>query len=1064
MKTKYYLNPNGEFIIENYNFTKPFASFFPGIAGKYGIPMWVFYVNRGQAIASFGIKDKDHAILEFFPANKSWQLTSLRGFRSFIKVIRKKKIFFWEPFQNGWVNSGFKLTHKMSITSFDLKLEEINFTLGLKVKVEYFTIPHGSYAALARIVSIENVNKFPQKIQLVDGLPQIVPYGTSNLFLKKLGRTIEAWMKVENLKEKVAFYKLDIDPTDRPEVVYIVGGNFYLAFHYEKEKPKLILPIVDPELIFGYVTDFSYPQEFLKTKKFTSQEKQITQGKTPSGFAFLDLNLKQREEKTLYSVIGHMRDLKLLNDSIKKIIAPGYLKEKKEENQKLIQELQQDIETKSSSLEFDLYAKQTYLDNILRGGYPVVFKSQNNHSVFYLYSRKHGDLERDYNKFQLQPTYFSQGNGNYRDVNQNRRCDVWFNPEIKDKNIILLINLIQADGFNPLVIKGSSFLLKNPDEFKMLLSDLVEEKYINLIISFLNKPFTPGEIILFLEDHKIKPKVSYDDFLNIILAYSQEIQEAEHGEGFWIDHWHYNLDLLESYLGIYPENLKELLFEKRVFTFYDNSETVKPRAQKYMLRDGKIGQFHAVAVDNAKREMLKKRTLQPHCVRMEYGKGEIYQTTLINKLICILVNKLACLDPFGCGIEMEADKPNWFDALNGLPGLLGSSLCETFELKRLILFIKDGITKTRIEKIYLSEEIYEFLWGLNSLLIKDISDYEYWDKSNSLKEDYRHKTRFGFSGKEEEISIVDLTAILDNALKKVNTAIKKAQINQGLYASYFINEVVEYEKLKEPFIKPKKFKQIKLPLFLEGQMHALRLSESPDEAKKIYKVTKKSKLYDKKLKMYKINVSLTNCPFEIGRARVFPRGWLEHESIWLHMEYKYLLEVLKNGLYEEFYQDFRNVLIPFQDPKRYGRSILENSSFLVSSVFTDKNLHGNGFVARLSGSTAEFLQIWLMMNIGPRPFALDNQGKLILKFAPILAGWLFDLKGKYTFNFLSKICVTYHNPKRKNTFGKSAVKPKKIVLYKEKDKPIEIPSDTIPSPFAQEVRERKITKIDLYLA
>jgi len=66
----------------------------------------------------------------------------------------------------------------------------------------------------------------------------------------------------------------------------------------------------------------------------------------------------------------------------------------------------------------------------MRGGYPEVFKSG---TVLYLYSRKHGDLERDYNKFQLQPNYFSQGNGNYRDTNQNRRNDIWFNPDIADE-------------------------------------------------------------------------------------------------------------------------------------------------------------------------------------------------------------------------------------------------------------------------------------------------------------------------------------------------------------------------------------------------------------------------------------------------------------------------------------------------------------------------------------------------------------------------------------------------------------------------------------------------------
>ncbi len=44
-KVKYYLDKSGEFVIENYNYAKPFFSFFPGIAGTWGIPAWVFYVN-----------------------------------------------------------------------------------------------------------------------------------------------------------------------------------------------------------------------------------------------------------------------------------------------------------------------------------------------------------------------------------------------------------------------------------------------------------------------------------------------------------------------------------------------------------------------------------------------------------------------------------------------------------------------------------------------------------------------------------------------------------------------------------------------------------------------------------------------------------------------------------------------------------------------------------------------------------------------------------------------------------------------------------------------------------
>jgi hypothetical protein len=246
-------------------------------------------------------------------------------------------------------------------------------------------------------------------------------------------------------------------------------------------------------------------------------------------------------------------------------------------------------------------------------------------------------------------------------------------------------------------------------------------------------------------------------------------------------------------------------------------------------------------------------------------------------------------------------------------------------------------------------------------------------------------------------------------------------------------------------------------------MHALRLTDNIGTAKKLYKATKSSELFDKKLKMYKVTAPLSSMPEEIGRCRVFTPGWLENESIWLHMEYKYMLELLKSGLFAEFYEDFKNVLIPFQNPSKYGRSILENSSFLVSSVFPDEKLHGNGFVARLSGSTAEFLQIWLIMNLGLKPFFLNDKNELNLRFAPVLSGWLFGGKGKYSFNFLGKIPLTYHNTKRKDTFGKRSVRPKRIILVEDNGNSREFASDTIPSPYAGQIRSRQVKSIDVFL-
>ena len=68
--------------------------------------------------------------------------------------------------------------------------------------------------------------------------------------------------------------------------------------------------------------------------------------------------------------------------------------------------------------------------------------------VYHAFSRIHGDLERDYNNFVIEPSYWSQGPGNFRDVNQNRRCDVMQLPAVHDFNIRQFLSYIQHDGYN----------------------------------------------------------------------------------------------------------------------------------------------------------------------------------------------------------------------------------------------------------------------------------------------------------------------------------------------------------------------------------------------------------------------------------------------------------------------------------------------------------------------------------------------------------------------------------------------------------------------------------------
>jgi len=1075
---KYHIDSNNEFIIENYNQAGTFSSFLPGIAGLFGIPMWAFYVNRGQAICSFGIKGKDSPIMEFLPANRAYQLVSSQGFRTFIKLKIKNKAILYEPFS---LHS--EANQKMFVSSCELRLIEVNPDLGIEVEVVYFTIPNQPFAGLARVVTLKNISKKDLKMEILDGAPLIIPYGVTNYFLKKMRRTVEAWMMVENLKKLAPFYRVTVDPRDVSETSFIEEGNFYLSSLVRSGKKSERPPIfIDPGLIFGQIRDFSYPENFVNEVSFKAPTEQIAQNKLPCAMSLASVKLKKKESVTLYSLMGHMSSKEKLNSLSPRLTTEEFFIDKRKENREIIQDIQDDVFTSSAEKKYDLYCKQTFLDNVMRGGYPVNFG--NSSPTFYVYSRKHGDLERDYNRFHVDPNYFSQGNGNFRDVNQNRRNDVFFNPDVGDSNISNFYNLQQVDGFNPLVLHGVKFRVKNNVLLRDAFKGKVDLNAIRKIEYILQNDFSPGELFMTIEKAGIKLKRPWHEFLDELLKNCDAKYEATHSEGFWIDHWTYNLDLVENFLSIYPEKLKDILLDKKEFTFYDNSHFVKPRSEKSLLVGlGKVRQYHSLGRDSKKKHLIKRRHDDAHVMRSSKGEGKIYKTTLLVKMLCIVANKIASIGPCGRGIEMEADRPGWCDSMNGLPGLFGTSTPEVFELKRQVVFILDSLKKLNLNpvvKIRIPGEIQDFITKLESLIktLKAKKDFYYWSNANLLKEKYRDKVRPGLSGSENTFSIAELERILKAFLSKIDSVIKKTYIpSKKVYTTYFVNEVSKFKNLNKrdpktelPLVEPTAFKSARMPLFLEGNVRAMRIEKDIKKKKDLYNALKKTGLYDKKLKMYKINESLEGVSKEVGRSSVFTPGWLENESIWLHMEYKYLLEILRAGLYKEFFEEFKNVLVPFQEPEVYGRSVFENSSFIVSSAFPDKKLHGRGFVARLSGSTAEMMTIWLLMNAGEKPFFLNNKEELCLKFSPVLPGWLFTQKAKngfpknsFAFKFLGKTTVVYHNPRRKNTAGANSVKTRFLVIKYDSGKKVEVKRDIIESPYAKDIRDRKVKRIDIYL-
>ena len=695
--------------MEDYDSKPSFASFLPSVAGVYGIPVWSFYINRGQGLASFGFKSKDYPILEFNAANKAYQLTPYIGFRTFFKGSRQGKEFMSEPFTPSLtrdLESTKNQDHLPKRVAFvgpnEFEIMENDSKNGITTSVKYIVLPEESFGALVRRTNITNSGETPLTLSALDGLAKLEPVGGKiDWALKNMGRTLEGWMGVYQAGEgkTMPYYRMSTETADSASVKIELSGHYLLSFIESSDADAELLPIVyDTNSVFGRDTSLTNPDGFKdKSVKDLVNSKQYGQARTSSGFAAIESITIQPGESisiaSFYGKVEHIEEVKPIADHITKV---GYVGAKFEQARTMINDLTASVETNTTSHLFDGAVRQMFLDNSLRGGMPKIlgdvdesarysnYDEDDRVKVFHVFSRIHGDLERDYNAFFIDDTYFSQGHGNFRDVAQNRRDDVTFTPRIGSFDIQMFLSFIQADAYEPLTVEAVLFQIKDPNVGAEIASESTSDPAsAATLTNILNGgPYRPGQLFKLIGELDVVLSLPREDFINRITAASEDLAMATFGQGYWGDHWDYYLDLIDAYLAIYPDGEESLMYDKSLRYFFSTA-TVKPRSEKYIetfTYDGKskhILQLDSTTFDKDKvKEQEQFRSTQTGILGTDAywqrtPEGVAFESAPIAKLFLLGATKFATRDAYGMGVEYEGGRPGWNDAMNGLPGMVG---------------------------------------------------------------------------------------------------------------------------------------------------------------------------------------------------------------------------------------------------------------------------------------------------------------------------------------------------------------------------------------------------------
>lgn len=345
------------------------------------------------------------------------------------------------------------------------------------------------------------------------------------------------------------------------------------------------------------------------------------------------------------------------------------------------------------------------------------------------FSRRHGDPSRPWNKFRI-VLRDEHGNprleyqGNWRDIFQNWEALAWSFPEYVESMITIFLDATTADGYNPYRISRSGIDWEVPE------------------------PENPWSNIGYWSDHQII----------------------------------YLLKLLETSERFRPGRLRELT-DRAVFTHADVPYRIASYEQT--LADP----YDTIAFDDEHQALVEERVAREGADGrlVHTADGDLVRVTLAEKLLLLLLAKLVNLVPSG-GIWMNTQRPEWNDANNALVGR-GLSVVTLAYLRRYIPFVRDLLA----DDVTMTPELRELLGTVLDVLTDHAGDDVDGERRRAVMDAlgaagtaYRERVYSGMTDQRVTVAAGEVRTLLDLAEGHVEASLRANARDDALYHSYNI--------------------------------------------------------------------------------------------------------------------------------------------------------------------------------------------------------------------------------------------------------------------------------------